>query len=106
MLNLLSALRVEQSKFESHLTQQFNAEILGIRGEHITIVPESGLWSGTVIHTENLGADSYVYLEMGTEEPVVVRLDGSNTYNSGDVVQISPMNDKIHRFNAAGKPIA
>ena len=86
--------------------QAFNAEILGIRGEHITIVPEKGVWSGTVIHTENLGADSYVYLEMGTEEPVVVRLDGSNTYRSGDVVQISPMNDKIHRFNAAGKPIA
>jgi multiple sugar transport system ATP-binding protein len=84
----------------------YNAEILGIRGEHITIVPENGVWSGTVIHTENLGADSYVYLEMGTEEPVVVRLDGANTYKSGDVVQISPMNDKIHRFNAAGKPIS
>jgi multiple sugar transport system ATP-binding protein len=86
--------------------QAFNAEILGIRGEHITIVPENGVWSGTVIHTENLGADSYVYLEMGTEEPVVVRLDGANTYKSGDVVQISPMQDRIHRFNAAGKPIS
>lgn len=84
----------------------FNAEILGIRGEHITIVPDNGVWSGTVIHTENLGADSYVYLEMGTEEPVVVRLDGANTYKSGDVVQISPMQDRVHRFNAAGRPIA
>jgi multiple sugar transport system ATP-binding protein len=84
----------------------FNAEILGIRGEHITIVPENGVWSGKVIHTENLGADSYVYLEMGTEEPVVVRLDGSNSYRSGDVIHISPMEDRIHRFNAAGKPIA
>jgi len=84
----------------------FNAETVGVRGEHITIVPEGGTWSGKVIHTENLGADSYVYLEMGTEEPVVVRLDGVNNYKSGDVVQISPMADKIHRFNAAGKPVA
>jgi multiple sugar transport system ATP-binding protein len=85
--------------------QPYNAHTLGIRGEHITIVPDSGTWSGTVIHTENLGADSYVYLEMGTEEPVVVRLDGANSYKSGDTVHISPMADKVHRFDAAGKPI-
>jgi multiple sugar transport system ATP-binding protein len=84
----------------------FGANTVGIRGEHITIVPDNGTWSGTVIHTENLGADSYVYLEMGTEEPVVVRLDGANTYHSGDVVHISPMDDKIHRFDGAGKPLA
>jgi multiple sugar transport system ATP-binding protein len=83
----------------------FNADTVGIRGEHITIVPDNGTWSGTVIHTENLGADSYVYLEMGTEEPVVVRLDGANSYKSGDTVHISPMADKIHRFDGAGKPI-
>ena len=85
--------------------QKFGAHTLGIRGEHITITPDNGLWNGTVIHTENLGADSYVYLEMGTEEPVVVRLDGANNYHSGDVVHISPMEDKVHRFDAAGKPI-
>jgi multiple sugar transport system ATP-binding protein len=83
----------------------FNAETVGIRGEHLTIVPSGGTWSGKVIHTENLGADSYVYLEMGTEEPVVVRLDGANTYKSGDTVHISPMEGKVHRFDAAGKPI-
>ncbi|SEQ07351.1 maltose ABC transporter ATP-binding protein /trehalose ABC transporter ATP-binding protein [Devosia sp. YR412] len=83
----------------------FNADTVGIRGEHITIVPSGGTWSGKVIHTENLGADSYVYLEMGTEEPVVVRLDGQNNYKSGDTVEISPMADKVHRFDAAGKPI-
>jgi len=83
----------------------YNADTVGIRGEHITIVPRGGAWTGTVIHTENLGADSYVYLEMGTEEPVVVRLDGPNTYKSGDTVHIAPMADKIHRFDATGKPV-
>ncbi|ODT82947.1 MAG: sugar ABC transporter ATP-binding protein [Pelagibacterium sp. SCN 64-44] len=81
------------------------ASTIGIRGEHIAIVPEGGEWSGTVIHTENLGADSYVYLDMGTEEPVVVRLDGANSYKSGDVVHITPMADRIHRFDASGKPM-
>ena len=85
--------------------EPFGANTVGIRGEHLVIKPSDGVWSGQVIHTENLGADSYVYLEMGTEEPVVVRLDGKNDYRSGDTVHISPMEDKIHRFDAAGKPI-
>jgi len=87
------------------LASPFGAHTVGIRGEHIVIKPSDGVWSGKVIHTENLGADSYVYLEMGTEEPVVVRVDGNSGYHSGDTVHISPMDDKIHRFDAAGKPI-
>ncbi|WDR04133.1 sn-glycerol-3-phosphate ABC transporter ATP-binding protein UgpC [Devosia algicola] len=83
----------------------YNAHTLGVRGEHLNIVPEGGKWQGKVIHTENLGADSYVYLEMGMEEPVVVRLDGTNSYHTGDVVHISPMEDKLHRFDDKGKPI-
>jgi multiple sugar transport system ATP-binding protein len=85
--------------------EPFGAHTVGIRGEHLVIKPSDGVWSGKVIHTENLGADSYVYLEMGTEEPIIVRLDGQNEYHSGDTVHIAPMDDKIHRFDAAGKPI-
>src|SRR5699024_6309431 len=47
---------------------------LGIRGEHLTVASD-GIWEGKVIHTENLGADSYVYLDMGEAEPIVVRMD-------------------------------
>ncbi|MFD1255060.1 MULTISPECIES: ABC transporter ATP-binding protein [Devosia] len=82
----------------------FNCTTLGIRGEHMQIKPD-GIWEGTVIHTENLGADAYVYLEMGTEEPVVVRLEGTAQHHSGDRVRVSPLEDKIHRFDEAGKPI-
>ena len=60
----------------------------------------------TVIHTENLGSDSYVYIDMGQEEPVVVRVDGSTKYRSGDTIHFSPVDDKIHRFDTNGKPIS
>ena len=87
------------------LAEPFGAHTVGVRGEHMVIKPGEGVWSGRVIHSENLGADSYLYLEMGTEEPVVVRLEGPNTYHTGDVVHVSPMDDKVHRFDAAGKPV-
>ena len=82
----------------------FNCATLGVRGEHMTISPD-GIWEGTVIHTENLGADTYIYLEMGTEEPVVVRLEGAAEHDSGTKLRVSPMEDKLHRFDDAGKPI-
>ncbi|MBJ6987559.1 MULTISPECIES: ABC transporter ATP-binding protein [unclassified Devosia] len=81
-----------------------NCTTVGIRGEHMTVSPD-GVWEGKVIHTENLGSDSYVYLDMGQEEPVVVRLDEAREYRSGDVIRVSPLNEKIHRFDEAGKPI-
>ncbi|SMQ72147.1 maltose ABC transporter ATP-binding protein /trehalose ABC transporter ATP-binding protein [Devosia lucknowensis] len=77
---------------------------LGIRGEHMVVSPD-GQWEGTVIHTENLGADTYVYLEMGQEEPVVVRIEGAAEYPSGTTLRVSPVADKVHRFDETGKPM-
>ena len=77
---------------------------LGIRGEHLKVVAD-GAWQGTAIHSEVLGADTYVYLEMGMAEPVVVRLEGEAGVRSGDTVSVAPMVDQIHRFDAADKPI-
>jgi multiple sugar transport system ATP-binding protein len=82
----------------------FDCTTLGVRGEHME-VREDGIWEGTVIHTENLGADTYVYLEMGQEEPVVVRIDGAAEYQSGTVMRVGPVEGKVHRFNEAGRPI-
>ncbi|WP_338720561.1 ABC transporter ATP-binding protein [Devosia sp. XK-2] len=82
----------------------FNCTTLGIRGEHMQVKPD-GIWEGEVIHTENLGADTYVYLDMGQEEPIVVRLEGALQHPSGSKLRVSPMEDKIHRFDEAEKPI-
>ena len=87
------------------LAEPFGCATVGIRGEHMMIKDGDGRWSGKVVHNENLGADSYIYVDIGSEEPVVVRLEGTNTYRSGDVVNLAPMDDKIHRFDQAGKPI-
>lgn len=87
------------------LAEPYGCTTVGVRGEHLQIMPSGGKWSGKVIHNENLGADSYIYVDIGTEEPVVVRLEGANSYRSGEVVHLSPMEDKIHRFDSAGKPI-
>ncbi|MBU1306696.1 MAG: ATP-binding cassette domain-containing protein [Alphaproteobacteria bacterium] len=96
----------KMNMIEGAKAQPFNAHTVGIRSEHIEIKPDGGDWTGTVIHTENLGSDNYVYVDVGQEEPVVIRADGTSKYKSGDTIGFSPMADKIHRFDTSGKPIA
>jgi multiple sugar transport system ATP-binding protein len=84
---------------------KFGANTVGIRAEHLDITPGAGAWSGKVIYSENLGSDSYIYVDIGSGEPVVVRQPGKASYHSGDQLSFSPRGEMFHRFDEAGKPV-
>jgi multiple sugar transport system ATP-binding protein len=83
----------------------YKATTVGIRSEHIDIVPSNGTWSGKVIYSENLGSDSYIYVDVGSTDPVVVRQNGKSTYHAGDTLNFSPRGDQYLRFDDSGKPM-
>jgi multiple sugar transport system ATP-binding protein len=83
----------------------FKAATVGVRSEHIDIVPKDGTWSGKVIYSENLGSDSYIYVDIGSTDPVVVRQPGKASYHAGDTLNFSPRDQMFHRFDDAGHPI-
>ena len=83
----------------------YGAGSIGIRSEHIELGSGEGAWKGKVIHSENLGSDSYVYVDIGTSEPVVVREDGTKRHQPNDPISIRPLKGQVHRFDAAGKPL-
>ena len=78
---------------------------LGIRSEHIDVVESGGKWSGKVVHAEDLGSDNYLFVEVGTEEPMIVRQDGKLKVALGASVQLVPQPDMLHRFDMGGVPI-
>ena len=78
---------------------------LGIRSEHIDIVESGGKWMGEVVHAEDLGSDNYLFVEIGTEEPLIVRQDGKLKVKLGARLQLSPKPGMLHRFDANGVPI-
>jgi multiple sugar transport system ATP-binding protein len=84
---------------------QFGANTIGIRPEHILIGPGEGAWNGKVIHSEDLGSDSYVYVDIGVGDPVTVREDGSHKHQPDEAIAIRPMPGHLHRFDEAGKPM-
>jgi multiple sugar transport system ATP-binding protein len=85
--------------------EPYGAKTIGVRSEHIQIGPGEGAWTGKVIHSENLGSDSYVYADMGSDEPIVVREDGTRKHQPGEPISIRPVPGQVHRFDAEGKPL-
>ena len=83
----------------------FGAATLGVRPEHIEIRDNGGTWSGQVIHTEVLGSDSFVFVDVGASEPIIVRETGKTASAPGQTIQMSPVDAHLHRFDTAGKPI-
>jgi multiple sugar transport system ATP-binding protein len=57
------------------------------------------------VHYENLGSDNYIFVDIGSTEPVIVREDGTASYEIGAKVGIRPQAHNLHRFDANGKPI-
>ncbi len=84
----------------------YGAETVGVRPEHMMIEPSGGVWTGTVMHSENLGADSYIYVDMGGAKPIIIRQEGKSDYRSGQPLSFSPKDDRYHLFDADGRPMA
>lgn len=81
-------------------------QTLGIRPEHIEIVSaEQGTWSGKVMHTEDLGSDNHLFVDIGAAEPVVVRCNGKLITELGSHVHLAPLSEHLHFFDENELPI-
>ena len=91
--------------FSGAHAEKFGAHAVGVRPEHLALNTGEGAWSGKVVHAEKLGSDSYVYVDIGADEPVIVREPGTAMHSPGDSLTIAPRGDQLHRFDKAGQPI-
>ena len=91
------------------LTSKFASDegcaTLGIRSEHIDVVDSGGKWQGEVVHAEDLGSDNYLFVEVGSDEPMIVRQEGKLKVALGATVHLSPKPGMLHRFDKDGNPI-
>ncbi|MGN6101403.1 MAG: ABC transporter ATP-binding protein [Devosia sp.] len=86
---------------------KYGASTIGIRSEHIDINETNPMWSGEVVHAEKLGSDSYIFVDIGSEEPLIVRQNGTTNKQLGDNLKLAPITPAyVHRFDAQGKPMA
>ena len=83
----------------------YGCSTLGIRSEHIGIAEDKPVWKGKVAHSEALGSDTYVFVEIGSDEPLIVRCPGNQPMPLGHNLGLVPQPDQVHRFDAVGRPI-
>lgn len=90
---------------EGDRASAYDCHTLGVRSEHLELVASDGKWSGKVVHRENLGSDFYIFVDIGNNDRLIVRLDGNERVELGTTVHINPMQQHIHRFDENGCPI-
>ena len=87
------------------IAKGYNAQTIGIRSEHIVVDNVDPLWTGEVVHAENLGSDNYLFVDIGSDEPVLVRQEGKTAIPWGAHIGIRPIEENLHRFDAKGVPM-
>ncbi|MDA8870234.1 ABC transporter ATP-binding protein [Rhizobiaceae bacterium] len=91
---------------EGAAAEPFGAPSVGIRPEHIDISTKSGPWKGKVSVSEHLGSDTFLHVDVEGVGMMNVRADGEIALHHGDVAYLTPVADKLHRFDAAGLAMA
>lgn len=85
---------------------RYHCDTLGVRAEHIALVaPQDGLWQGMIVHAEDLGSDRYLFVNIGSNAPLVVRAPGNGSDRPGQNIGLRPFERHLHRFDAGGHPI-
>jgi multiple sugar transport system ATP-binding protein len=85
------------------LAAKHGAHTIGIRPEHLTIGTTG--WRGKILLTEHLGSDSFLHVDAGEAGRLVVRTDGDFDKKPGDLVALSPVASRLHRFDENGLAI-
>ncbi|WP_421693385.1 ABC transporter ATP-binding protein [Aestuariivirga sp.] len=85
---------------------KFNAATVGIRPEHVAIVPSGGDVSGTIALTEHLGADSFLHVDSPEAGRLIIRAPGDFGGRPGDPITLRFDAARIHRFDSQGKVLA
>jgi multiple sugar transport system ATP-binding protein len=85
--------------------EKLGATTIGIRPEHVRIVPTGGNWEGKVSHLEKLGSDTFVYVAVEGADMVTVRIVGQEDFEVGATVGLAADEAHIHRFDRDGRAI-
>jgi len=85
--------------------EKLSASTIGIRPEHIRVVPAGGEWSGKVSHLEKLGSDTFLYVAMEGADMVTVRIVGQADFEVGSTVGLEADAQHIHRFDKDGRAL-
>ncbi|SON57376.1 Maltose/maltodextrin import ATP-binding protein MalK [Hartmannibacter diazotrophicus] len=76
----------------------------GVRPEDLRAAPhDDAFFAGTVTLVEKLGEVTMVYVDIGEDEPLIVKLAGDARIRKGERLSVSAPDECLHLFDANGK---
>lgn len=84
---------------------RYDACTVGLRPEHLK-VDASGPIVGTLKHSEQLGNETFAYVDAGAMGEVTARMDGTLTLAPGGAIALGFASEHLYRFDSAGKRLA
>jgi len=84
------------------VAQAFQAHTLGIRPEHLDVCETGGDWKGSVVLAERLGSDTLLHVDVPDIGRLIARSHGDANCTPGQIVELAPRRDRLHRFDASG----
>ncbi|NIA68338.1 ABC transporter ATP-binding protein [Pelagibius litoralis] len=78
---------------------------LGVRPEHIAVSTDGGAWKGVVGVAEHLGSDTFLHVRVEGVGLMTVRAEGEFDLHHGQTIFLTPVPDKIYRFDKNGNAI-
>ncbi len=76
---------------------------IGMRPEHLTITPLDGAdFTGRIGMTEQLGSDTFSYVDIGAPAPVLARMPGSFMPKVGETVGLRVDENHVYLFDSGG----
>jgi multiple sugar transport system ATP-binding protein len=91
--------------FEGALAAKHAAHQIGVRPEHISLLPRGGDVDGKILLAEHLGSDTFLHVDIAGQGRITVRAPGEHAVQPGAAVSLGFDQTRIHRFDADGRAI-
>jgi multiple sugar transport system ATP-binding protein len=86
---------------EGAYAQALGAHCVGVRPEHLHLAADGPI-EGTLRHAEQLGNETFAYIDAGALGELTARVDGSVAVQPGETLRLGHRHEHLYRFDAAG----
>ena len=86
---------------EGAYAQALGAHCVGVRPEHLHLAADGPI-EGTLRHAEQLGNETFAYVDAGVLGELTARVDGSVAVRPGETLRLGHRSEHLYRFDAAG----
>jgi multiple sugar transport system ATP-binding protein len=83
---------------------QLGAHTIGLRPENLKVQADGAI-KGTLKHSEQLGNETFAYVDAGDMGEITARMDGTLAMEPGSAIALGFAQNHLYRFNADGMSI-